>query len=103
VRPLNYIFRSAKGHHPRGYCTVLPAKKGYYLPKSVSSILFSNRLVFHLHPHLVDTQKRLYSSSPCHAYNKDQEELFKGFVSGFIDAEGSFGIQISKFDENLVG
>lgn len=97
VRPLNYIFRSAKGHHPRGYCTVLPAKKGYYPLKSVSSLLFSNRLVF------VDVQKRLYSGSPCHAFNKDNGAFFKGFISGFIDAEGSFGIQVSKYEKNLAG
>ena len=35
MRPLNYIFRSAKGHHPRGYCTVLLPKKGYYTIKSL--------------------------------------------------------------------
>lgn len=97
VRPLNYIFRSAKGHHPRGYCTVLPAKKGYYPLKSVSSLLFSNRLVFG------DVQKRLYSGSPRHAFNKDDGAFFKGFISGFIDGEGSFGIQVSKYETNLVG
>ena len=97
VRPLNYIFRSAEGHHPRGYCTGLPAKKGYYPLKSVSSLLFSNRLVF------VDVQKRLYSGSPCHALNQYNGASFKGFISGFIDAEGSFGIQVSKYERNLVG
>ncbi len=97
VRPLNYIFRSAKGHHPRGHCTVLPAKKVYYPLKSVSSLLFSNRLVF------ADVQKRLYSGSPCYAFNQDQGAFFKGFISGFMDAEGSFGIQVSKYEKNLVG
>ena len=97
MRPLNYIFRSAKGHHPRGYCTVLPAKKGYYPLKSVSSLWFSNRLVF------VDVQKRLYSGSPCQAFNQDHGAFFKGFISGFIDGEGSFGIQVSKYEKNSVG
>ena len=46
MRPLNYIFRNAKGHHPRGYCTVLLPKKGYYPLKSVSSLLFSNRFIY---------------------------------------------------------
>jgi hypothetical protein len=98
VRPLNYIFRSAKGHHPRGYYAVLPAKKVYYPQKSVSSLLFSDRLDFE------GVQKRLYSGSPGRgAFNQADGAFFKGFTSGFIDAEGSFGIQVSKYETNLVG
>jgi len=95
VRPLNYIFRSAKGHHPRGYGMVLP--KGYYHLKSVSNLWFSHRKP------LVNIQKRLYSGSPGSAFNKYDGAGLKGFISGFIDAEGSFGIQVGKYEINTVG
>ena len=94
VRPLNYIFRSAKGHHPRGNGTAnQPCPKVYYPLQSVSSLLFSNQVL--------NVQKRFYSASNP-KLNKD-EAYFKSFISGFIDAEGSFGIQVSKYETNLVG
>ena len=94
MRPLNYIFRSAKGHHPRGNGTAnQPCPKVYYPLQSVSSLLFSNQVL--------NVQKRFYSASNL-KLNKD-EAYFKSFISGFIDAEGSFGIQVSKYETNLVG